>query len=131
MGTPQDTTGAAVDAIDAIDAVDAVDVGGDVELIRQQIAALKELAATDDHEPISEGRRYDISIRWGTVLAGRLRRLVHYSSSGRLDDAGERRFQELCQELRTLSPVIDRFRLAQPDFTDGRPAKAKRFRPRR
>jgi hypothetical protein len=122
MGTTQDTANTAVDAV-AIDS--------DVELITQQIAALKKLAAADDQEPIGEGRRYDFSIRWGTVLAGRLRRLVHYSALGRLDDADERRFQDLCHELRALSPLIDRFRLAQPNFTDGRPARAKRFRPRR
>ena len=63
------------------------------------------------------------------MLAGRLRRLVHYSSLGRLDDVDERRFHALCDELRTLSHLIDRFRLAQPNFTDASPATAKRFRP--
>jgi hypothetical protein len=109
----------------------AVEIDDDVELITGQIKALKELAKTDDEEPISEGQRYDFSIRWGTVLAGRLRRLVHYSSLGRLDDADVRRFHALCDELRTLSHLIDRFRLAQPNFTDASPATAKRFRPRK
>jgi hypothetical protein len=108
----------------------AVEIDDDVELITGQIKALKELAKRDDEEPISEGQRYDFSIRWGTVLAGRLRRLVHYSSLGRLDDMDERRFHALCDELRTLSHLIDRFRLAQPNFTDSRPARAKRYRPR-
>jgi hypothetical protein len=109
----------------------AVEIDDDVELITGQIKALKELAKMDDEEPINEGQRYDFSIRWGTVLAGRLRRLVHYSSVGRLDDVDERRFHALCDELRTLSHLIDRFRLAQPNFTEGRPATAKRYRPRR
>ncbi len=109
----------------------AIDIDNDVELIRQQINALRELAKLDDQEAISEGQRYDFSIRWGTVLAGRLRRLVHYSSLGRLDDADERRFHALRDELRTLSHLIDRFRLASPNFTDSPPTKAKRFRPRR
>jgi hypothetical protein len=108
-----------------------VDIDGDVELITEQIKALKELGKQDDEAPISEGRRYDFSIRWGTVLAGRLRRLVHYSSLGRLDDADEHRFHALCDELRTLSHLIDRFRLAHPKFIDGPPATAKRFRPRK
>jgi hypothetical protein len=108
-----------------------VEIDDDVELITGQIKALKELAKKDDEEAISEGQRYDFSIRWGTVLAGRLRRLVHYSSLGRLDDAAERRFHALCDELRTLSHLIDRFRLAQPNFTDASPATAKRFRPRK
>jgi hypothetical protein len=108
----------------------AVAIDHDVELITEQIKALKELGQKDAEAPISEGQRYDFSIRWGTVLAGRLRRLVHYSSLGRLDDMDERRFHALCDELRTLSHLIDRFRLAQPNFTDSRPARAKRYRPR-
>ncbi|MGE2814453.1 hypothetical protein ACQI5H_04805 [Mycobacterium heidelbergense] len=108
----------------------AVEIDDDVELITGQIKALKELGKKDDEEAISEGQRYDFSIRWGTVLAGRLRRLVHYSSLGRLDHADERRFQALCDELRALSHLIDRFRLAQPNFTEAAPATAKRFRRR-
>ncbi len=107
-----------------------VDIDDDVELITRQIKALKELGKRDDEAPITEGQRYDFSIRWGTVLAGRLRRLVHYSSLGRLDDADERRFRALRDELRTVAHLIDRFRLAQPNFTDEPPATAKRFRPR-
>jgi hypothetical protein len=109
----------------------AVSIDGDVELITGQIEALKDLAKRDDQAPISEGQRYDFSIRWGTVLAGRLRRLVHYSSLGRLDDADERTFDALRTELRSLSHLIDRFRLAQPNFTEDPVPRAKRFRPRR
>ncbi|OBK44597.1 hypothetical protein [Mycobacterium sp. 1081908.1] len=112
-------------------AAEAVSIDGDVELITGQIRALKDLATQDDEEPISEGQRYDFSIRWGTVLAGRLRRLVHYSSLGRLTDTDERTFDALRHELRSLSHLIERFRLAQPNFTDSPPAKAKRFRSRR
>lgn len=106
-------------------AVDAVDIDNDVELITEQIKALNELAQDDDEEPISEGQRYDFSVRWGTVLAGRLRRLGHYSSLGRLSDADVQRFHALCDELRTRSHLIDRFRLAQLNFTDAPPATAK------
>ncbi|OBI85069.1 hypothetical protein [Mycobacterium sp. 1245805.9] len=109
----------------------AVAIDGDVELITGQIRALKELAKQDDETPISEGQRYDFSIRWGTVLAGRLRRLVHYSSLGRLTDTDERTFDALRHELRSLDHLIERFRLAQPNFADSPPAKATRFRPRR
>jgi hypothetical protein len=107
----------------------AVEIDLDVQLITEQIKALKELAKDDDDEPISEGQRYDFSIRWGTVLAGRLRRLAHYSALGRLRDADVRRFHALCDELRTLSHLIDRFRLAQPNFTDPPRATAKRCHP--
>jgi hypothetical protein len=111
-------------------AVDAVDIDNGVELVTEQIKALKELAQEDDKEPITEGQRYDFSIRWGTVFAGRLRRLAHYSSLGTLDDVDERRFRALRDERRRLSHLIDRFRLAYPAFTDGVPSTAKRFRTR-
>ena len=45
-----------------------------------------------------------------------------------LTDADVGRFHALCDELRTLSHLIDRFRLAQPSFTDAPPATAKGFR---
>jgi hypothetical protein len=119
----EQTMGATQDGLRTV-----VDIDGDVELITEQIRALKALGRQDDREPIGEGRRYDFSIGWGTILAGRLRRLVHYSSLGELDDADEGRFRELCDELRALSHLIDRFRLAQPVFSAGPPAAAKRFR---
>ena len=127
MSATQDPTGTAVDST-AVDST-AVDIDNDVALITEQIKALKELAQEDDKEPISEGQRYDFSVRWGTVLAGRLRRLAHYSSLGRLSDADARRFHALCDELRTLSHLIDRFRLAQLNFTDTPPATANLCRP--
>jgi len=106
-----------------------VNIDDDVEWLTEQIEALKELGLKKE---LAEGESYDFSIRWGTALAGRLRRLVHYSSLGRLDEADERRFQALCDELRGLSDLIDRFELAQPVFTDSPPASAKRHRgPRR
>lgn len=108
----------------------AVSIDGDVELITEQIKALKELGQKDTQSPISEGERYDFSIRWGTILAGRLRRLVHYRSLGLLDPPDERRFLAVRDELRALSHLIDRFRLAQPNFAEGPPATAKRFRRR-
>lgn len=106
-----------------------IGIDDDFEWINEQIQALKELGQKDELE---EGESYDFSIRWGTALAGRLRRLVHYSSLGRLDEADERRYQALCDELRGLSHLIERFELAQPVFTDSPPASAKRHRgPRR
>ncbi|GBE65873.1 hypothetical protein MFM001_23350 [Mycobacterium sp. MFM001] len=100
-------------------------IDDDFELLNEQIEALKKLG---QKEKLAEGESYDFSIRWGAALAGRLRRLVHYSSQGILNEAEERRFQALCDELRGLSDLIDRFELAQPVFTDSPPAKAKRHR---
>lgn len=106
-------------------AAEPIGIDDDVELLTEQIAALKRLGAKDE---VGEGESYDLSIRWGTALAGRLRRLVHYSGQGRLDADHERRFQSLCDELRGLTDLIDRFGLAHPVFTDPAPAKAKRHR---
>ena len=102
-----------------------INIDDDVELLTEQIQALKELGQKKE---LAEGEAYDFSIRWGTALAGRLRRLVHYSSQGLLEEADKRRYQTLCEELRGLSDLIDRFNLAQPVFTDTPPASAKRHR---
>ncbi|OBE98604.1 hypothetical protein [Mycobacterium sp. 852002-10029_SCH5224772] len=92
-----------------------IGIDDDVELLDAQIAALKELARIDD---VPEGQIYDFGIRWGAALAGRFRRLVHYSCLGVLDEGAERRFQSLCDDLRSVSDLIDRFDLARPRFTD-------------
>jgi hypothetical protein len=100
-----------------------ITIDDDVELLTEQIQALKQLGQNGE---VSDGEKYDFSIRWGTALAGRLPRLVHYSSRGLLADADERRFQALCDELRGLSDLIDRIGLVQPVFTERRPAKSRR-----
>ncbi|TAM65839.1 hypothetical protein [Mycobacterium sp.] len=93
-----------------------IGIDDDFELLAEQIAALKELARLGD---VPEGQIYDFGIRWGAALAGRLRRLVHYSCVGMLDDAGQRRFQSLCDDLRSVSGLIERFGLTRPQLTDG------------
>ncbi|OBH15435.1 hypothetical protein EHH44_20225 [Mycolicibacter terrae] len=104
-------------------------VDDDFEWIAEQIRELKHLGEKTE---VTQDQSYDLSVRWGTALAGRLRRLVLYSSQGRLEGADEQRFQVLCTELRGLSELIDRFGLTQPVFTVPAPAKAKRHRgPRR
>lgn len=103
-----------------------ITIDDDVEWLSEQIQALKQLG---QHREVTDGEKYDFSIRWGTALAGRLPRLVHYSSRGLLGEADERRFQALCDELRGLSDLIDRIGLAQPVFTEPRPATSRRGRP--
>jgi hypothetical protein len=103
----------------------SVTIDDDVELLTEQIQALKQLGQQDE---VSDGQKYDFSIRWGTALSGRLPRLVYYSSRGLLDEADERRFQALCDELRELSGLIDRIGLVQPVFTEPKPAKSRRGR---
>lgn len=105
-----------------------ITIDDDVEWLTEQIEELKQLG---HQEEVSDGKKYDFSIRWGTALAGRLPRLVHYSSRGLLDRDDERRFQALCDELRGLSDVIDRLGLVQPVFTEQTPAtslRGRRFR---
>jgi hypothetical protein len=101
-----------------------VTIDDDVEWLTEQIQALKQLGRQDD---VDDGEKYDFSIRWGTALAGRLPRLVHYSSRGLLAEADERRFQALCDELRGLSDLIDRIGLARPVFTS---AAERRLEPK-
>ncbi|MDT5226400.1 MAG: hypothetical protein QOH94_193, partial [Mycobacterium sp.] len=54
-----------------------ITVDDDIEWLTELVEALKELGR---QEQVSDGEKYDFSIRWGTALAGRLPRLVHYSS---------------------------------------------------
>lgn len=101
-----------------------INIDDDVDYLTEQIRAVHELGRRDD---VDDETIYDVSIRWGTALAGRLPRLVHYSASGQLTDFDERRFQALCDELRALSDLIDQFGLAQPTFGDA-PAGTKNRR---
>lgn len=103
----------------------AVSIDDDMDLLTEQIQALTALGQRDE---VSDGEIYDVSIRWGAALAGRLPRLVHYSRLGLLDQTAERRYAALCDELRGMSELIDRFGVARPVFTDPPPATAKRHR---
>jgi hypothetical protein len=110
---------------DVEDNAPRISIDDDVEWLTEQILALKELGQKDD---VDDGQKYDFSIRWGTALAGRLPRLVYYSSRGLLDEADERRVQQLFDELKGLSDLIDRMGLVQPAFTEPTPAKSRRVR---
>lgn len=72
------------------------------------------------HEPNQEDageqpewQRRDLTTRWSTAFAERLQRVARHSSLGLLSQPDERRFQALCEELHTLSDLIDRFELTQ------------------
>ena len=78
-----------------------ITVDDDIDWLTEQVEALRELGR---QEHVSDGEKYDFSIRWGTALAGRLpHRLVHYSSRRLLESADEERFRALCDDLRGLS----------------------------
>jgi hypothetical protein len=102
-----------------------ISVDDDIEWLTEQVEALRQL---DRQEQVSDGEKYDFSIRWGTALAGRLPRLVHYSSRGLLEAADEHRFQALCDDLRGLSDLIARMGLVQPVFSAASRAAALRRR---
>lgn len=93
-----------------------VSIDDDIQFVSEQLERLRELGDREEVRDIYDDEDvYDLSVRWGTALAGRLPRMAHYSSHGLLDDADERRFQSLCDELRTMSPLIERFKLARPE----------------
>ncbi|OBH70821.1 hypothetical protein [Mycobacterium mantenii] len=107
-----------------------VSIDDDVAVLTEQIEALRQLGQRDD---VDDEEIYDLSIRWGTALAGRLPRVAHYSSLGRLGDDDQRRFQSLCDQLGELSPLIKRFDLAWPQLpgsTDGQANGGRRARKR-
>lgn len=103
----------------------AMNIDDDVDFITEQIQRLEELAEQNsDRDQLNDEDVYDLSVRWGAALAGRLPRLAYFSSSGLLSDHDERRFQSLCEELRELSPLVERFKLARPDLEDCPDARA-------
>ncbi|OMB90154.1 hypothetical protein [Mycobacterium colombiense] len=102
-----------------------VNIDDDVALLTEQIEALQRLGQRDD---IDDEEIYDLSIRWGAALAGRLPRMAHYDSLGQLDDDDQRRFRSLCDQLRELSPLIERFGLARPQLPGSTDGQANRGR---
>jgi hypothetical protein len=106
-----------------------VSIDDDIELLTEQIQALKGLGEKDEAD---DGEIYDLSIRWGAALAGRLPRLVHYSSLGLLAEADEHRFQSLCGELRSVSGLVAKLGLACPRLPGaaGKPSEENRSRAR-
>ena len=92
------------------------DAGGgaaDLDRAFAEVAALRALGEAEDRRH-DEARVYDASIRWGALVAGRLHRLALLSGRGALGDAEQARYAELEEELRTLSPLLDRLGLPRP-----------------
>lgn len=104
-----------------------VSIDDDVAFLTEQIEALRQLGQRDDD--VDDEEVYDLSIRWGTALAGRLPRLAYYDSLGQLGDEDQRRLRSLRDQLRELSPLIERFDLARPRLpgsTDGQASGRRR-----
>jgi hypothetical protein len=92
-----------------------ISIDDDVATICEQIRALRQLG---DKHSVSDREVYDVSIRWGAALAGRLPRLAHYSGLGLLTDADEQRFAALCDDLRAVAPLTARFGIACPSLPE-------------
>lgn len=90
-----------------------VGVAADIDLIRGQIAALRDLASDPD-KAADSARVYDFSIRWGAVLSGRLERLEHYHRRGELSPDDEARYAELRGQLRDILPLAERLDVGRP-----------------
>ncbi|OBG31521.1 hypothetical protein [Mycolicibacter heraklionensis] len=91
-----------------------ISIDDDVAVLTEQLRALQDLG---QRSTVNDEQIYDLSIRWGTAMAGRLRRLVYYHTRGLLDDDAERRFAVVCDELRDVADLVERFDLARPDLT--------------
>ncbi|CAJ1507898.1 hypothetical protein [[Mycobacterium] holstebronense] len=92
-----------------------ISIDDDIAVLTEQLRALRDLGRRSE---VDEEQVYDLSIRWGTALAGRLRRLVYYHDRGLLDDDAERRFAAICDEMRDVADLVKRFDLAGPDLPD-------------
>jgi hypothetical protein len=90
-----------------------ISIDDDVAVLTEQVRALRELG---QRPKVDDERIYDLSIRWGTALAGRLRRLAYYHGRGLLDDDAERRFEAVCEELSAVADLVERFGLARPEL---------------
>lgn len=88
-----------------------VDVAADLDILFDQVRALRELGA-DPGLTAEDGRVYDFSIRWGTMMSGRLPRILHYLDRDALTSADRARFDRLATEFDDVRTVIERFRLA-------------------
>jgi hypothetical protein len=82
-------------------------------MIFAETGALRELAS--DPEGAEDGARiYDFNVRWGTLMSGRLLRLERYHRAGELTQDQERRYRELRNELKEVTPLIEHLGVARP-----------------
>jgi hypothetical protein len=88
-------------------------VNADLDLMFAALKALRELAS-DPSKAQDSARVYDFSIRWGTLLHGRLERLTYYHGRGELAPDDQERYQALRSALRDSLPLVERLGLALP-----------------
>lgn len=85
----------------------------DIEMLAGCVDRLHELAG-DPSAANDPDQRYDVSIRWGVLLSGRLRRLLHYEQRGELPAEEQQRFDELRERLYEVASVAWQLGLADP-----------------
>jgi hypothetical protein len=76
------------------------------------VDGLRELASGSEAE--DGGRIYDFSIRWGTLMSGRLKRLEHYYRAGDLTDEQAQRYRDLRRELRDAMRLAESLGVSRP-----------------
>lgn len=101
-----------------------VSVDEDITTMLDTLGALRELAESDGGSP-GQDAVYGFSVRWGTMVAGRLVRLAHYRDEGRLAPAEQQRYDALRNQLRQALPDIDRLGLVRPAVALAGTAAAK------
>ena len=85
----------------------------DMRMIASEMETLHELAYVRDEGP-SASELYTFQVRWGTLMAGRLKRLEHYYQAGELTENQEHRYRELRIKLKAATPLIERLSAAPP-----------------
>ncbi|UNS99884.1 hypothetical protein MMF93_28085 [Streptomyces tubbatahanensis] len=102
--------------VDAVPAPYPRPVSGIAADLDQAFALLRQLRelAGDPAAARDDERVYDFSIRWGTLLSGRLERLAHYAARGELTRRQAKRYQELRTRLRDAASSAARLDLADP-----------------
>ena len=87
----------------------------DIDMISSALEELHDLGS-DDHKAQDDAKIYDFSIRWGTLLSGRLQRLDHYHRAKELTRDQELRYRNLREQLGDAAPQAQRLGIAQPDI---------------
>jgi hypothetical protein len=87
----------------------------DIDMISSALEELHDLAS-DEQKAQDDAKIYDFSIRWGTLLSGRLGRLEHYHRAKELTRDQEHRYRNLREQLNDAAPQAEHLGIAQPDI---------------
>ncbi len=86
----------------------------DMGAVADGIRGLRELAL--DPVASEDGTRvYDFSIRWGVLMAGRLKRLEHYYRAAELTEEQERAYRRLRGDLEEATPLAEGLGIGRPN----------------